>query len=205
MSGTFPTAGFTTINYRNNVTNRTTESVNGRTQRSTTGGQYWSFSLESPPLERTAFMAIYSFIVKQNGTFEEFTISPPVVGSTSGTATGDLTTNSMSTAQKQIGSSTLRFGNRADSSPVTGTLKAGDLFKLSSHDKVYMITADVTFDGSTAPEVSIYPPLVQAVDNAQDVTYNSVPVKVHFQSDQQSYSVDQNLLYTYQIEVREVL
>tara|TARA_Y100000004_G_C8889314_1_gene401225 strand:- start:264 stop:884 length:621 start_codon:yes stop_codon:yes gene_type:complete len=206
MSGTFPTAGFTTLNYNNNVTVRQTESVNGRTQRSKTGGQYWSFTLESPPLERAAFNAIYSFIVQQDGSFESFTISPPVVGSTAGTASGNLVTKEMSTAQKQKGSSTIKFGNKADGSPVTGTLKVGDFFKLASHDKVYMIVgSDITFDGSTSPEVSIYPPLVQTIDNSDDVTYNSVPFKVHFTSDRQSYTVDPSLLYTYQIEVREQL
>ncbi len=205
MSGTFPTAGFTTLNYNNNVTVRQTESVNGRTQRSKTGGQYWSFTLESPPLERAAFNALYSFIVQQDGSFESFTISPPVVGSTAGTASGNLTTKALSTAQKAAGTSTIKFGNKSDGSPVTGTLKAGDFFKLASHDKVYMITADVTFDGSTSPEVSIYPPLLQAIDNSDDVTYDSVPFKVHFTSDRQSYSVDPSLLYTYQIEVREQL
>lgn len=206
MSGTFPTAGFTTLNYNNNVTVRQTESVNGKTQRSKTGGQYWSFTLESPPLERAAFNALYSFIVQQDGSFESFTISPPVVGSTAGTASGNLVTKEMSTAQKQKGSSTIKFGNKADGSPVTGTLKVGDFFKLASHDKVYMIVgSDITFDGSTSPEVSIYPPLVQTIDNSDDVTYNSVPFKVHFTSDRQSYTVDPSLLYTYQIEVREQL
>ena len=47
MSGAFPTAGFTTVGFRNNVSIRSTESVNGITQRSKTGGQYLAPSIVS--------------------------------------------------------------------------------------------------------------------------------------------------------------
>jgi hypothetical protein len=209
MSGTFPSAGFTTLAYNNNVTVRQTESVTGKTQRSKTGGQFWSFTLQSPPLERTAFRELYSFIVQQDGSFESFTISPPVIGSTSGTASGELIISNISDAQKAAGSSEIKIGNRFASSPMTGTLKKGDFIHIgdTGHDKVYMLTSDVTFDGSSSIAVGIYPPLVQTIDtsSAVTVTYNSVPFKVHFAGDQQSFTLDQSGFYTYQIEVREAL
>jgi len=203
MSGTFPSAGFTALGFRNNVTVRSTESVNGKTQRSKTGGQYFSLTLQSPPLERSAFRELYAFIVLQDGSFESFTLSPPVLGSTSGTASGNVVIKGASTAQKAAGSSEIKLGNKADDSPVTGTLKKGDFIKIQDQDKIYMLTSDVTFDGSSDIAVGIYPPLLEATDNAKDVTYNSVPFKVHFSGDQQSFSIDQSGFYTYQIEVRE--
>jgi hypothetical protein len=205
MSGTFPSAGFTTLAYNNNVTVRQTESVTGKTQRSKTGGQFWSFTLQSPPLERTAFRELYSFIVQQDGSFESFTISPPVIGSTSGTASGELMITGSTTAQKAAGTSEIKIGNRFDSSPMTGTLKKGDFIKIADQDKVYMLTSDVTFDGSSTIAVGIYPPLLEATEDGKAVTYNSVPFKVHFAGDQQSFTLDQSGFYTYQIEVREAL
>ena len=68
-----------------------------------------------------------------------------------------------------------------------------------------MLTSDATFDGSSDITVGIYPPLLEATDDAKDVTYNSVPFKVHFSGDQQSFTIDQSGFYTYQIEVREVI
>jgi hypothetical protein len=205
MSGTFPSAGFTTLAYNNNVTVRQTESVTGKTQRSKTGGQFWSFTLQSPPLERSAFRELYSFIVQQDGSFESFTLSPPVIGSTSGTASGELMITGSTTAQKAAGTSEIKIGNRFASSPMTGTLKKGDFIKIADQDKVYMLTSDVTFDGSSTIAVGIYPPLLEATDDGKAVTYNSVPFKVHFAGDQQSFTLDQSGFYTYQIEVREAL
>jgi hypothetical protein len=207
MSGTFPTAGFTTLGFRNNVTVRQTESVTGKSQRVKTGGQYWSLTLQSPPLERSAFQELYSFIVAQDGSFESFTISPPVIGSTSGTASGECQISNISDAQKAAGSSEIKIGNRFDSSPMSGTLKKGDFIHIGGHNKVYMLTSDVTFDGTSSIDVGIYPPLVQAIDTSSvnTVTYNSVPFTVHFTGDQQSFSIDPAGFYTYQIEVREAL
>ncbi len=203
MSGTFPTAGFTALGFRNNVTVRQTESVTGKTQRAKTGGQYWSLTLQSPPLERSAFQELYSFIVLQDGSFESFTLAPPVIGSTSGTASGELIISGASTAQKAAGTSEIKIGNRFDSSPMTGTLKKGDFIHIEDQDKIHMLTSDVTFDGSSTIAVGIYPPLLEATDNGKTVTFNSVPFKVHFVGDQQSFTIDQSGFYTYQIEVRE--
>jgi hypothetical protein len=109
------------------------------------------------------------------------------------------------TAQKAAGTSEIKIGNRFASSPMTGTLKKGDFIKIADQDKVYMLTSDVTFDGSSTIAVGIYPPLLEATDDGKAVTYNSVPFKVHFAGDQQSFTLDQSGFYTYQIEVREAL
>jgi hypothetical protein len=143
--------------------------------------------------------------VQQDGSFESFTLSPPVIGSTSGTASGELMITGSTTAQKAAGTSEIKIGNRFASSPMTGTLKKGDFIKIADQDKVYMLTSDVTFDGSSTIAVGIYPPLLEATDDGKAVTYNSVPFKVHFAGDQQSFTLDQSGFYTYQIEVREAL
>ena len=204
MSGTFPTAGFTAMELQTNTRSRLTESISGQTQRLKSGAQYWSFKLKSPPLSRSDFNAIYSFIVQQDGQVESFTVVPPVISSTTGTAAGTVTVADVNTADPLMGTS-------AGSSSVgvsggTGTLKKGDLIKFSNHNKVYMLTEDVDLDGSTVDQVSFYPPLVESVTGgATTITYNSVPFTVFFNNDQISYELLTDGLYRYEIDVREEL
>ena len=204
MSGTFPTAGFTAMELQTNTRSRLTESVSGQTQRIKSGAQYWSFKLKSPPLSRSDFNAIYSFIVQQDGQVEAFTVVPPVISSTTGTAAGTVTVADVNTVDPLMGTS-------AGSSSVgvsggTGTLKKGDLIKFSNHNKVYMLTEDVDLDGSTVDQVSFYPPLIESVTGgATTITYNSVPFTVFFNNDQISYELLTDGLYRYEIDVREEL
>ena len=204
MAGTFPTTGFTAMELQTNTRSRLTESISGQTQRLKSGAQYWSFKLKSPPLSRSDFNAIYSFIVQQDGQVEAFTVVPPVISSTTGTAAGTVTVADVNTADPLMGTS-------AGSSSVgvsggTGTLKKGDLIKFSNHNKVYMLTEDVDLDGSTVDQVSFYPPLIESVTGgATTITYNSVPFTVFFNNDQISYELLTDGLYRYEIDVREEL
>ena len=188
MSGTFPTAGFTAMELQTNTRSRLTESVSGQTQRIKSGAQYWSFKLKSPPLSRSDFNAIYSFIVQQDGQVEAFTVVPPVISSTTGTAAGTVTVADVNTVDPLL--STSAGSSSVGVSGGTGTLKKGDLIKFSNHNKVYMLTADVDLDGSTVDQVSFYPPLVESVTGgATTITYNSVPFTVFFNNDQISYEL----------------
>ena len=193
MSGTFPTAGFTTLDFQSVNNNKVTTSISGRTQRIKTGVQYWSFKLESPPLDRNDFFSQYSFIVQQEGQVESFTIVPPVVGSTRGTAAGTVTVNATVAAGQLT----------CNSTGGTGTLKKGDVIKFSNHDKVYMLTQDVNLDGSTVDTLNFYPALTTGITNATTVTYNDVPFTVYFNSDNLSYTTGTDGKYRYQINCHE--
>jgi hypothetical protein len=193
MSGTFPTAGFTTLDFQSNNNSKITTSMSGRTQRIKTGAQYWSFKLQSPALSRADFFAQYSFVVQQDGQVGSFTIVPPVIGSTRGTATGTITVN----ATVAAGQST------CNSAGGTGTLKKGDLIKFSNHDKVYMLTEDVNLDSSTVDTLSFYPALTTGITNTTTVTYSNVPFTVYFDSDNLSYTSNVDGTYRYQINCNE--
>ena len=193
MSGTFPTAGFRTLDFQSVNNNKVTTSISGRTQRIKTGVQYWSFKLESPPLDRNDFFSQYSFIVQQEGQVESFTIVPPVVGSTRGTAAGTVTVNATVAAGQLT----------CNSTGGTGTLKKGDVIKFSNHDKVYMLTQDVNLDGSTVDTLNFYPTLTTGITNTTTVTYNDVPFTVYFNSDNLSYTTGTDGKYRYQINCNE--
>lgn len=194
MSGSFPiTAGFQTLDFQSNSPTRITTSVSGKTQRVKVGGQFWSFKLKSPAMTRAQLMADYAFIVQQDGQAESFTIVPPEVASTRGTASGTITIN----ATYAAGQSTVK-GNGA-----SGTLKKGDIIKFSNHDKVYMITEDVDMDASSEDTFQIYPPLTTAVTSSTTVTYNNVPIKVYFDKDEQKYITQADGTFQYEIVMNE--
>lgn len=193
MSGTFPTAGFTTVNWQSNTVSRVTTSVSGITKRLKTGAQYWSFSLRSPALSRADFMSLYSFIVKQDGQFSSFSVVPPVISTTRGTASGTVTVN----ANTSPGVLTCNVSGG------TGTLKKGDLIKFSNHDKVYMLTEDVNLDNSTVDTLTFYPTLTDAITTTTTVDYTNVPITVFLNSDQQSYTANADGTFQYEIAVRE--
>lgn len=62
-------------------------------------------------------------------------------------------------------------------------MKAGDFIKFASHAKVYMLTADVTTDGSGEATLAIEPALYSAVANNEALTVSSVPFTVAFSAD----------------------
>ena len=196
MSGTFPTAGFTTLDFQSNNNVKATVSISGRTQRVKTGAQFWSFNLESPPLSRADFFGQYSFIVQQNGQAESFTIVPPEISSTRGTATGTVT----------ISKNAVAGSTRVSANGGSGILKKGDLIKFSNHDKVYMLTEDVNMDASSEDFLYIYPALTTAVTaSTTTVTYNDVPFTVHFESNELNFATSADGTYRYRISCKEEL
>ena len=193
MSGTFPTTGFNTMEFKSNTQTRTTQTLSGRTQRKQINSQFWSFKLVSVPLSRDNYMPVMAFVMKQSGKFDSFTVVPPIVGSTSGSASGTPTI----TQSYAAGVSDVR------SNGGSGTLKTGDMIKFSNHDKVYMLTADVNQDASSEDYISIFPSLRTAIDSSTTITYNNVPFKVFLTSDNQSFQVGNPKFFTYELLVRE--
>tara|TARA_E500000318_G_scaffold17700_1_gene17962 strand:+ start:14018 stop:14635 length:618 start_codon:yes stop_codon:yes gene_type:complete len=203
MSGTFPLqAGFRTTNFSSQTTSRVTVSVSGKTQRIKTGQQFFTFKLKSPKMTRLQVDADFSFIAAQDGQVESFTIVPPVISSSKGTASGTVTVVNATSSAPVL---SLAAGSKnVGVSGGSGTLKKGDLIKFSNHDKVYMLTEDANLDGSTVDQLSFYPPLTTALTGGgQTITYNSVPFKVYLNSDTATFSTSTDGLHQYEISVNE--
>lgn len=191
MAGTYPsTPEFQAINLESKHNNVMSETVSGRMQIRTLGGQRFSFTAKYNPMTRAEFQPVFAFVMSQQGRFGTFGIVPPVIGSTSGTATGTAAVN---------GSAIIG----ATSVPVdgfTGTIKAGDFVKFS-HGKVYMVTADR--DG--AGNITIEPPLFEDVSNDEQMIYNDVTFTMRLNNDVQAYSLNANEFYEYEIDMIEVI
>ena len=195
-----PSQGYSTLDFQSNSNTRMTTSVSGKTHRRKIGAQSWTLKIQSPQMTKADFLADYSFLVQQDGQFGSFTIVPPEIGSTRGTASGTITVvddSSVSPAyNNQKGSSAIGVSGGS------GTLKKGDIIKFSNHDKVYMLTEDVNLDGSTVDTLSLHPPLVTDL-GAATITYNSVPVKVFMDSDQLKFITQTDGTYKYEIVLNE--
>lgn len=192
--------GFRTLDFQSNSNTRVTTSVSGKTQRRKIGAQSWSLKLQSPAMEKADFMADFSFLVQQDGQFGSFTIVPPDIGSSRGTATGTITVVDDSSVDPAYNNG--KGSKNIGVSGGSGTLKKGDLIKFSNHEKVYMITEDVNLDGSSVDVVSFYPPLVEDL-GAATITYTNVPIKVYLDTDQIKTITQADGLYKYEIVINE--
>ena len=199
MSGTFPSSPAPSSIAVDSI-EPTLVSVTGDLTRQarSRGGQRWSFSVSFPAMERSNFDPIFAFSVKQRGQFETFTFVPKTIGTTRGVTTE----NPVVKGGKAVGvTSCLVDGLTAST---TNIMRAGDFFKFSGHNKVYICTADMTSDGSGDATLSFAPKLSKAVVDNETITINSVPFTVAFAGDVASYATNVTGYYSFDVELVEV-
>ena len=203
MAGTFTvSAGYQTVDFQSITNTRVTTSVSGVTQRIQTGGQFFSFKLKSPNLTSAQAMADYSFFMKQLGQAESFVVTPPVISSSRGTASGTITVQNVTSTSPLL---SLAAGSKTiPVSGGTGTLLKGDLVKFSNHNKVYMVTEDCNLDGSTYDQLNISPGLTTALTGGgQTVTYDNVPFTVFLDTDVLKYITQADGTFKYEVVLNE--
>lgn len=192
MAGIYPTdPEFQAINLESSHSNLMSETVSGRMQIRTIGGQRWSFTAKYNPMTRAEFQPVFAFVMSQQGRLGTFTITPPVIGDASGDVSGTALVNATTAA----GATSVSIDG------ITGMIKAGDFIKFASHSKVYMVTADRAGSGS----VSIEPPLASGVTDNEAVTYDGVSFTMRLSNDIQAFSLSANEYYEYEIDMIEVL
>ena len=204
MSGAFPisTSKFETMGFSSIQSTIISKSISGKKLSRTIDSQRWAFTISIITSTRsTAYGELMAFIVKQRSGKENFTIIPPELEDARGNETGSVLVN----GNQSAGDTTIAMDGFAGDG--AGRFKAGDLIKFASHDKIYMVVADVT-SSSNAATVTIEPPLIADIANDSAVTYDNVPFTVHLVNDVQSFGVvgtdkDGNLLYKYELDVEE--
>ena len=82
-----------------------------------------------------------------------------------------------------------------------GALKAGDVFKFANHTKIYMITEDLSADGT----LKFQPPLVNTVPNNVTVTKDNIPFTVRLNNDVQAYDLGSASLLDFEIDFIEAI
>ncbi len=199
MSGAFPTSIIPkSVKITSMQTTLVSTSISGRRQARQLQNQKWKLRATFPPLTRTEFNEVYAFVIKQRGRKENFTFTPPIFDDALGTETGSVLVN----GAHSVADTTIAMDGFAGDG--AGRFKAGDFIKFASHDKVYMVVADVT-SSSNAATVTIEPPLTTALVNDSAVTYDAVPFTVALTNDIQEIQLQNTGFFQYEIDMIEVI
>jgi len=200
MAGAFPTTKKPRVfNFTSNRPNNTSYTLSGKRSVKQFAAQYFSFSVQMPPMKQSDFQQFYAFLVKQKGSFEDFTFEYPLDNLGADKAETDILANGV----QAIGDSTIAMDGFSVSTD--DVLKGGDLIKFSGHNKVYMVTGDANSNASGQATVSIEPPLQAALADNEAVTVNKPSLTVALVQDDVLYSTDAAGFFTLSFDVREVL
>ena len=200
MSGQFPTSpapkDASIGSVQNTIVSVTTS---GRVQTRQIDGQKFSITLDYPPMSRSNFAPIKAFIMKQRSKLNTFTVIPPIVSNAQGVASGTISVDGAISS----GVTSCTIDGMATST--SDILKAGDYFRFTGQDKVYMAVADLDSNGSGEGTLTFEPPLRSNVANDVALVYDNVDFTVRLTNDIQEYSIVTNDLYKYQIDLIENL
>ena len=185
--------------------------------------QSFEVSISYNPLTEDEFNILYGFLLQKQGMLKPYLVPLPQYD--------DPKDNTLAThspeIEFQVGRDTLTTGYSAgvtqmfiDSSgydsSTDGQLRPGDMFNItdasnSNHTKAYKITrvetnADYT---GTRPDldelkISFVPPLQKAVSDNSVIKYKNPTIKVVSGSDDISYTLGNNNLYSFSLKAKEV-
>ena len=200
MAGQFPTSPVASDaqigSEQNTIVSVTTS---GRVQTRQIDGQKFTITLDYAPMTRANFAPIKAFLMKQRSRLNTFTIIPPVVSNAQGVASTVISTDGAVSS----GATTCTIDGMTIST--TGILKAGDYFRFTGQDKVYMAVEDLDADGTGSGTLTFEPPLRSDVGDNVILIYDNVDFTVRLKNDIQEYSIVTNDLYKYQIDLIENL
>jgi len=200
MSGQLPTtpvARSASINSQQSTIVSVTTS--GRKQARQIDGQRFAITLSYPPMTRAEFSPIKAFIIKQRSQLENFTIIPPTESNAQGVASTVISTD----ASISAGATTCTVDGMTVST--NGILKAGDYFRFTGQEKVYMAVNDLNADGSGEGTLTFEPPLRSDVTDDTILIYDNVDFTVSLTANTQEYNIGTTNLYAYELDVIEVL
>jgi hypothetical protein len=200
MSGTFPTSPAPrNANIRSQQTTIVSVTASGRKQARQIDGQKFAITLQFPTMTRAEFAPIQAFIMKQRSRLENFTIVPPTVKNALGVASTVLNVDGALTA----GTTTANIDNMTVST--NGILKAGDYFRFTGQQKVYMAVEDLNSDGYGEGTLTFEPPLRANVSDNVVLIYDNVDFTVSLTNDVQEFDVGVQEYFNYEIDLIEVL
>lgn len=198
MSGQFPTdPNFKSLVFTDNRPILLNQTLSGKKSARQIGAQYFSFTVQMPPVDQLKAQEIFAFLSKQKGGYENFTIAAPLNNKGTSHSETDILVNGATSA----GASAVPMDGF---SHTNHALRAGDLIKFAGHSKVYMVQDEVTASGGGAT-VNIQPNLVANVANNEAVTTNKPLFNVYLANDEIRYTTDTSGFYNISFDVREVI
>ena len=200
MSGQFPTSpNFRSLNFKDNRPTLVNQTLSGKKQVRQIGSQYFSFTVQMPPLQREKAQEVFAFLQKQKGSFEDFTIVAPLDNLGASRFETDILVN----GSHSPGDASIQLDGFAAST--SGALKAGDLIKFANHSKVYMVQSNIDSLGDGSLTVLISPNLVASLADNEAVTVNKPSFTVYLENNEIMYLTDASGFYSISFDVREVI
>jgi hypothetical protein len=202
MSGTYPSSPeFTSVDFKINTPVQTTETVNGRKRRSGFGVSFYTFSGKYASLTPSQVQPLTAFIAKQYGQVESFQVVLPKISYNKAADYAQAVGNAkVKTAASKGALSVALKGLGANKA----VFKAGDFFKFNGHSKVYMVTDDVTSNGSGEATLFFSAKLVVNVVVDEVLTINAVPFTVILDQDVDEFTVANGGMTNIEVSFREV-
>lgn len=196
MSGTFPTTPApASMKLRSVQPTLISVAHSLKRQTRSRGGQRWGFSLAWNNLDRAQLAVLLAFAIAQRGQYGTFQFVPAVIGNGQTTVAGTPRAN----GAQDTGRSIVTDGWAISATP----MKAGDFVKFSGHAKVYMLTADVTSNGSGAATLTIEPALYQLVADNEIITVENVPFTVALSADTHEIDMAPGVRYDWSCDLVE--
>ncbi len=145
---------------------------NGTVLRTKVASQYWSLDLDYPDLTEDEFRIIHAMLGEAKRTSSTIDVLLPQYEQYH--VQGDANTASISDGS---GGSEVTI---TDINSLTGTPRVGDLFKLSTHSKVYKITGTDIQSGTW--KLSLFPNLAVTTSSAKPV-FNNILFEMTLEND----------------------
>jgi len=200
MSGTFPSSPAPRdVAISTNQNTIVTTTASGRRQARQIDGQRFRLRIRFPIMTRAEFAPINAFVMKQRSQMESFQYVPPTIDDALGVASGVISVNGAISA----GATTCSIDGMANST--SGVFKAGDYFRFTGQNKVYMVMADVSSNGSGQGTLTFEPPLRTNVSDNAVLIYSNVDFTVGLTGDIQEFTIGTENYFQYEIDLIEVL
>jgi hypothetical protein len=200
MSGQFPTSPApSSVAIASDQTTIVSTTTSGRRQARQIDGQKFKLTAKFPIMTRAEFAPIKAFIMKQRSQLNTFTFIPPTISNSQGVASTVLNVDGALSA----GTTTANIDNMTVST--NGILKAGDYFRFTGQEKVYMAVEDLNADGYGEGTLTFEPPLRSNVADNTIIIYDNVDFTVGLTSDIQEYTIGTSNYFQYEIDLIEVL
>jgi hypothetical protein len=195
------TVGFRAVNFKNESTTKVTTSQSGRSIRVSVAGSRFSATVQYPSISINNFKPIQAIATRLKGPLNSFDITLPSVSFNSN-GSGYGLTATVNDSAAVAGDTTINISTNKNSQII---LYAGDVVKFASHTKVYMVTGNVTTNGSGGASLTIEPALFESVTDGSSVTVDAVPFRMRLVRDIQEFKYATDGTANYEIDMIEEL
>ena len=174
----------------------------GRTLAQSVNAQRWMIDVEWPPLTRAQAHEILAFLAALGGQFGVFTFVPPNTKTPRGVGQAAIAGANIVVHETAAAGASI-FWIKGWNNSVTNVLRKGDLIKLAGHAKAYMVTADLSSNGSGFSQIQITPPLMVAAAADEVVAVHDVPISCRLTADNPGVSADVAMFYGLTLSMEE--